>query len=259
MQTSKKPYPGTQAVLRAIQLLKVFTDLESELTLNEICERAGLNRTTTYRLLSALESEGFVTHDPIRDQYRLGSELIVMGSRAVQANPLRTVAHPALVHLAQKTGEMASLELLEGDKSLILDEVKGHKQKRLNTSIGNLWPAHATSTGKVLLAQLPPCERVGRLMFPLTAVTPYTITDQEQFEATLQEARANGYAQAIDELEVGLTEVAIPVFNHRSEAVAAVSVGGPTARLPKGKLAGLLSMVQETAHHISLQLGYRPA
>lgn len=258
MQTSKKPYPGTQAVLRAMQLLKVFTDLEPERSLNEICENTGLNRTTTYRLLSALESEGFVTHDPIRDHYRLGSELIVMGSRAVRSNPLRTVAHPALVHLAQKTGEMASLELLEGDKTIILDEVKGHKQKRLNTSIGNLWPAHATSTGKILLAQLSPRERLGRLLFPLTAVTPHTITEQAQLEAALQEAQQNGYAQAVDELEVGLTEVAAPVLNHRQEAVAAVSVGGPTVRLPRAKLLGLVGMVQETAHHISLQLGYRP-
>lgn len=257
MKTKKKPYPGTQAILRAITLLKTFSEAQPTRSLVELSEVAGLNRTTTYRLLSVLESEGLVAYNPTTDTYRLGSEMIVFGARALRANPLREVVRPTLVTLAQKTGEMASLEILEERQTLILDEVKGENQRRLSTSVGNLWPAHATSTGKVLLAHLPMEAQTALLAKPLTRLTTQTLTDGVILQTKLAQIREQGYAIAVNELEVGLTEVAAPLYNHRQEAIAAISVGGPTIRLPASKIPDLVRLVIETAAMISSQLGYR--
>lgn len=257
MTPKKTPYAGTQAVSRAIQLLHLFEEGVSELSMAALVKKSGLNRTTTYRLLSALESAGLVAHDPERDSYRLGSGLIVLGARAVRANPLHKICRPALVQMAKVTGEMASLELLEGGQTLIMDEVKGAQQRRLNTSIGNIWPAHATSTGKVLLACLSQSELEKALSDSLHELTPQTIIDKEVLRTVLCEARSQGFATAVDELEVGLTEIAAPIFNHNGRAVAAISIGGPTFRLTDEKMAGFIELVKETAVSISEQLGWR--
>ncbi|MDX1524350.1 MAG: IclR family transcriptional regulator, partial [Anaerolineae bacterium] len=200
---SKKVYPGTQAILRTVKLLETFSDQQPEWYLPELSQATGLNRTTTYRILSALESAGLVAYNPANDKYRLGSEIIVLGARALRANPLRTIAQPVLQQLAKTTGEMASLETLEGDKSMILAEVKGQNQRRLSTSIGNLWPAHATSTGKVLLAHLPAAEQQTLLADPLPRLTPHTITNKADLILRLNQVKTQGYAVAVNELEVG--------------------------------------------------------
>ncbi len=198
-----------------------------------------------------------VAYDAHSDHYRLGPTLIVMGARALSANPVRAVAHPHLNTLAQKTGEMASLEVLKDDMTLILDEIKGEHQRNISSSIGNLWPANTTSTGKILLAYKDPNEREAVFASGLTRLTHNTITDFQQLEEQLNTARQDGYAIAVDELEIELTEVAAPVLNHRGEAVAAISVGGPTRRMKHPVLSQAITLVKETALIISQQIGYR--
>ena len=254
---STKVYPGTQAIARAIALLQAFDDGQPERSLPSLCEETGLNRTTVYRMLSVLESSGLVAYSADRDRYRLGSELIVFGAKAQRANPLRELAHPVLQRLAAQTGEMASLEVLEGDKTLILDEIKGEKQRRLSTSIGNLWPAHATSTGKVLLAHQAETRRQEIITADLVRMTPQSITDPVALQTQLRQARQQGYALAINELEIGLTEVAAAIFDHRGEAIGAISVGGPTIRLPVSVVKELVPQLKTGARSISEQLGYR--
>lgn len=258
IKANKKPYPGTQAILRAITLLQMFTDVQPEWNLVALGQAAGLNRTTTYRILSALESTGMVAYNPANDTYSLGSEMIVFGARALRAHPLREVTRPELVALARKTGEMATLEQLQGSRTLILDEVKGKNQRRITTSLGNLWPAHATSTGKILLAHLAEAEREAILSRPLERLTAQTITDKARLSTQLELARIQGYALAVNELEIGLTEVATPIFNYEGKAVAAISIGGPTIRLPEANLLPIIGFLKETAAKISNQLGYRP-
>src|SRR5438045_3142394 len=90
------PYPGTQAVLRAITLLKAFTDDHPELTLSELARRVGLNKTPTFRLMTALESEGMVARNPSTEAYRLGPEIIVLGGHAQRSNDLLFASRPAL-------------------------------------------------------------------------------------------------------------------------------------------------------------------
>jgi IclR family acetate operon transcriptional repressor len=120
---SQKPYAGTQSVLRAVSLLKAFTDAQPELGLMELAKAAGLNKTMVYRLLTALESERLVARDPGTDGYRLGPEMIALGGRAVRANRVRQVGRPELERLARETGEAATLEVLVGDEVLVLDEI----------------------------------------------------------------------------------------------------------------------------------------
>lgn len=257
--SASQPYPGTQAVLRAIALLKAFSDQQPALSLIELADTAGLNKTTAYRLLTALESEGLVTRNAETDSYCLGAEMIVLGGRALRANDLRAVSHPELETLAQQTGEAASLEVLTGQEVLILDEVPGTYLVSPSQNIGSRWPAHATSTGKVLMADLPEDELQAILRRPLPQLTVATITGPERLHRELAQVRQQGYAVADQELEVGYVAIGAPVWDHDRQVVAAVSINGPSVRLTPERISEIAGLVKATAARISERLGFRPS
>jgi DNA-binding IclR family transcriptional regulator len=252
----KQAYPGTQAVLRAVSLLKAFSAERPERGLAELSRAVRLNKTTAYRLLSALESEGLVERGAGGEGYRLGPELLALGSRAQGASELRAAARPELLGLAQETRETATLEVRVGRDTLILDEALGSYVVGSTPSIGTRWPAHATSTGKVLLAQLPEAELDEWLAGPLPALTPRTLSDPAALRRELARVRERGGAVSAEELEVGFVAVGAPVRSAAGQVVAALSVGGPRGRLSADRQAALARAVVARAAQVSRRLGF---
>jgi DNA-binding IclR family transcriptional regulator len=257
MTTTNKPYPGTQAVLRAVSILKAFTDETPEWGLTELAAEVGLNKTTAFRLLTALESEGMIARNG-RDGYMLGPEIAVLGGRVLRHNDLRNVVKPALIALVAETGETASLDILVGDEILIMDEVMGEHLMGSLSSLGTRHPAYATSTGKAILAYLPANQVAAILARPLTPITPQTITSSDLLNQQLAQIRERGYAIADQELEAGLIVVGAPLFNHDGQVVGAICLGAPNIRFTPERIPDIGALVQKTAADISAQLGYRP-
>lgn len=252
-----EPYPGTQAVMRAIALLKAFTDEQPQLGLAELARIVGLNKTTTYRLLTALENQGLIARNPANDTYRLGPEVIALGGRALRASDLRSVSRAELEGLARTAGETATLEVLLGLDVLVLDEMSGAHLIGATHYIGARWPVHATSTGKVLLAFLPEAELEAVLQQPLAQVTGQTLAAPELLRPALAQIRVSGYAIAIEELEVGFSAMAAPVRNHDGQVIAALSINGPSARLTPERLQEVAPQIVEAASRVSAQLGFK--
>jgi DNA-binding IclR family transcriptional regulator len=215
----------------------------------------GLNKATAFRLLSALESEGMLARNPRTEQYRLGPETIALGARALRSNDLRSAARGVLAQLAVDVAETATLEILEGGDVLILDEVAGPSLIGTSPSIGTRWPAYATSTGKVLLAELEPGERNRRLPRRLERITTRTITDRAALDRELTSVRARGFATAVEELELGYVAIGAPVRDLDGRVVAGVSIGGPSTRLSAARIGIIAPMVQRAASDISRRLG----
>ncbi|MFN3981059.1 MAG: IclR family transcriptional regulator [Caldilinea sp.] len=251
-------YPGTQSVARAIALLKAFSDAQPEWTLNELAQATGLNKTTAFRLLAALEAERLVMRNPLSGGYRLGVELIAMGGTAMRSNPLRAMSRPSLVTLAEQSGETATLEMLVENYVLVIDEVASSNPMGMTQDVGNRLPLHATATGKALLASRTDAEIDQLLAEPLEPLTEQTIVDRVQLRAELARVRQEGIAIAIGELEPGFTAVAAPVVDRERQVIAAISVGGPSLRLTAERLPAIAAMVQMSARQISRQLGYWP-
>lgn len=251
------PLPGTRAVIRAIAILKAFGGERSTWGLTELAQELALNKTTVFRLLGALEREGMLTRDSQRDVYRLGPELIVLGAHALRSADLREAAHDQLEILAERTGESATLEILAGDDTLILDEVLGRFLLGGSAEIGTRWPAHATSTGKVLLA----AARQAGCALPerLEARTPRTITSRTRFDRELTHVAQQGYAVAMEELEPGFVAIGAPIHNHEGHVIAALSIGGPTGRVAAAQIAHLGALVRSAADEVSRRLGAAPS
>lgn len=224
---------GAQAALRAIRLLKLFAAETPELQLAEISLTAGLNKTTTHRLLQALHSEEMLERNPATGAYRLGSAMMALGVQALSSNDLRLRARPMLRRLAEETGETATLEVPVDDTMLILDEVTTKHVVGASGNVGTRWPIHATSTGKALIA----FEQHGlqRLNTDLAALTSHTITRLETLERQLGDIRRRGFAETVDELEDGFSGVGAVVRGGMGEVLGALSICGPTQRLSEAR------------------------
>ncbi len=257
MMISVAAQSGTQSVLRAISLLKMFSDAQPEWSLSDLARAADLNKTTTYRLLTALEREGMLARNRRTGSYHLGPETIALGGRALRSNDLRSAGHAELEWLAGTVGEAATLEVLVGDQVLILEEVPASYLIAPWQSIGTRYPAHATSTGKLLLAALADTEREAALRRPFQRLTNKTITDPQEMEREMARISAQGYATAVEELEPDFVAVAAPVHNHDGQVVAAVSIGGPVTRLNAERLPQVTSAVVQAGRRISQRLGFK--
>jgi DNA-binding IclR family transcriptional regulator len=254
---NKAAPPGTQSVLRAIALLKALTDGGREFDLNELTERVGLARTTTHRLLSALESEGLVARSRSSGGYRLGPVAIAMGAQALRANDLRELARPFLDHLASVSGETATLEIVSDGKMLIVDESSGRHLVMASADIGTAWAMHGTASGKAVLAAMSVRARERLLRGKLSALTGRTITNREALERELLRTATRGFATAREELTEGFSAVGGAIIDADGEPVAAIAVGGPPGRLQRARLDELGVSVAEAARQISALLGYR--
>jgi DNA-binding IclR family transcriptional regulator len=250
-------FPGTRAVVRAVAVLKAFDGARTAWGLTELAHELSLNKATVFRLVRALEQEGMLTREPGRDVYRLGPEMIVLGAHALRSAELRTIAHAQLQMLAESTGESATLEVLVGDETLIIDEVLGRFRLSSGAELGTRWPAHTTSTGKALLAAIR--RGGGALPRCLEARTDKTITSAARLERELARVSDQGYAVANEELEPGFVAIGAPVHNHEGRAIAALSIGGPTGRLAAERIPALGALVRSAADEVSRSLGASPS
>ena len=137
------PPKGAQAALRAVRLLKLFSLEKPELTLTQLSLGAKLNKTTTHRLLRALQSESLIQRNSLTGRYSLGNGLMALGVQALSSSDLRRRARPILKILARDTGETAQLEVPVEDGMLIIDEVTGRHVVAASGNIGTSWPMHA--------------------------------------------------------------------------------------------------------------------
>lgn len=256
---------GAQAVWRALAILGGFTDQRPNWTLAEVARTQGLSKPTALRILSALELAGYIARTGPAGAYRLGTAAIELGARASRATTVLAAARPELEWLARETGETASLEVLHAGETLILDEVHGLHLLGTTPSIGTRWPAHTTSTGKVLLA----AARAGDLEpgqaaqvtpdAPLRRYTERTITSRPALEAELARVTEQGQAMVVGELEPDFVALAGPVRNHRGQVVAAVSIGGPASRLKAEARVRAARLLRQGTIRVSERLGWSGA
>lgn len=232
-----RPPQGAQAALRAVRLLKRFSIERPELSLAELSKASGLNKTTTHRLLRALQSEALIDRNPATGAYCLGAGLMALGVQALASSDLRRRVRPVLRALARETGETATLEVPVEDSMLILDEVAGRHVIGAAGNIGTRWPMHATSTGKAYMAfEEGGLERLGDKLQPLTSKT---LIQRDAFQTQMIDIRRRGFAMTVDELEDGFAAVATVIRGPLGDVQGALSVGGPTQRMDAAKRAEL--------------------
>ena len=251
------PLPGGQltTVTNTLRLLQQFTYEEPVLGVSELARRLGSGKSTVHRMLTTLVAEGFVmkTAD---DRYRLGFKLYELGQLVVHTTQLRDVAHPFLEDLRNESGEAAQISLLDGLEVVYVERFESPSTLRLFGRIGRRMPAHATSSGKCLLAYAPDEVVDAVIAGGLRRLAPRTITTGSLLRQALAETRQRGYAVSFEESEIGVASVGAPVFGHDGKAMAAISVAGPSLRMTLDAMPRYTRMVKRAADRISGALGY---
>ena len=250
---------GLSTVRNAARLLKVFRSREADLGVSELARRLGLGKSTVHRMLTTLVAEGLIEQNPRTGGYRLGIVMFELGQAVRVHMDLHAAVGQVLSELRAQTGESSQVGVLDGHEVVYVDRLESAHSLRLFTETGRRVPVHCTSSGKVLLAYLPEARRHAVLReAPMTALTPHTITSREQLVAELTRVRRRGWAEAINEREIGIASIAAPVRDVTGDVVAAISIGVPLARCSVMALRRLAPTIVEAAEAASRRLGWSP-
>jgi IclR family acetate operon transcriptional repressor len=250
--TGKPAERRLEAVERAMRVLDAFLDLPGEVGTNEISRRTGINASTVSRLLSTLVSGGYVQHLPESGRYRLGPHLIRLANHVMSGLDLRSLARPHLVALEQATEETATLSVAGERDAVTVDFIASRQTVASVARIGRPSVAHATATGKVMLAFGDESPLDGAL----ERFTDRTVTDRKVLRREIDRVREQGWAQAVKERESDLNAVAAPVFGAGGTLAAILGVQGPAGRFGRKKREAALPFLQQHADAISGELGY---
>jgi DNA-binding IclR family transcriptional regulator len=239
---------GTQALDRAAQLVSSVVAADEPLSFAALQEASGLAKSTTSRMLAALERSGLLERDG-DGGYVAGRLFWSYAARHDPWEELVRLARPAMEQLGEETGESVHLSVTRGDKVVQVAQVDSRYLLGTRDWTEIDVPDHTSALGKVFYAW-------GALPVPengLERLTERTITDPARLRKDAARARQRGWTETCDELEVGLSGVAVPVTGPRGELVAAIGISGPTARL-EGRLDELGRSLSSHAEQLSALL-----
>lgn len=240
---------------RALEVLVHLGEMQGG-TLSEIAAELGQSPATVYRILTTFQGRGFVDFDEQSQVWNIGPAAFLTGSQFLRRTSLVERARPIMRDLMEATGETANLGIERDGMVLFLGQVETHATIRAFFPPGTASAMHASGIGKALLCRMDDSrQRQVLAASQLEQFTPYTLTDPEAMIADLHAAKARGYAVDGEERNLGMRCIAAPVYNVFGEAVAGISVSGPTTRISKDHISELAVHVMQAAAHLTTAIG----
>ncbi|MFZ0976981.1 MAG: IclR family transcriptional regulator [Solirubrobacteraceae bacterium] len=240
-QEFQAPAHGTAAIDRGADLLVRVLESEQPVALTDLAMAAGLPKSTASRLVSALERRGLIEQDGERGRLRPGPAILRVAERSMLERSLVEMSRSVLDVLAEATGETINLSVPGPDGVEHIAQVDSRHFLGAGQWLGRAVGYEHSANGKVFAA-------FGRAPAWAAAATA---------NGDLQAVRRDDFATSIDELEVGLSAIAAPVRGARSEVIAALSISGPTLRMPPERIAELRTTLTSEARTLSRRLGHR--
>ena len=240
---------------RAMGVFEVLSET-SGLSLSALSEETGQSPATVYRILVTLEGRGLVDFDASEQVWHIGPAAFVIGARFLRRTSLVDRARPVMRALMEETGETANLGIEKEGAVLFLGQVETSATIRAFFPPGTLSEMHASGIGKALLAHMED-RRLARVLagVGLQAFTGQTIIDAAALRDDLAGIRARGYAVDNEEKTDGMRCIAAPVFDMTGEAVAGISVSGPTSRVGLDDIDRLSVPVMAAARNLTRAIG----
>jgi IclR family pca regulon transcriptional regulator len=247
------------ALARGLTIIQAFDAQHPEMTLTEVANATGLSPATARRCLLTLQRLGYVGTSGRR--FVLRPLVLTLGAAFLRSMNLETIAQPYLQEIVERVGDGSSLAVLEGGDILYLVHVATKRMIRLTVGVGTRFPAYATSLGRIQLAYLDECAlELYLATTAFAALTEHTVTDPAALRAILAEARANGFAAIRDELDYGITSVAVPIVDQREGVIAAINCSAHSGRTTREELvATRLPLLRQAAASIAGELRHCPA
>jgi DNA-binding IclR family transcriptional regulator len=245
-----------QTADRALRLLLLFEEVGQEYRVGELAAMLGVDKSIASRLAATLANRGFLERAPGSEAFRLGPEVGRLGMLASgSSHNLIGLARTSMERLAEETGETVNLAVLKDDKAVNVAQVDGLHLVGVGDWTGWQTEPHATANGKVLLAFAGSEFEDLPLEPPLKALTDRTITSPKELRSELERVKSAGWGSTLGELEEGFNGVAVPIFDASGRCLAALSVSGPSYRMPPQRLPEIARLCKKTAQEIGARLG----
>ena len=246
---------GIEILSKAGAIIDALAETEA-LTVSALADAVGEPTSSTYRLLQSLIAMGWVDAAPARGTYRLGLACMQIGGVLEDSLDVRGLALPRMRELRSSAGVAALLCYRRGTRAVCVERLEGHDVRSVAMQVGDSLPLHVGGAPRALLAFLAAGEQhavVDELL--ATPDLPYAVPPRGALQAELEATRSRGYARSDQDVTIGIAAFGSPVFNHRGELVAAVSISGLRERLVDRE-PELADLVMSTAAAISADLGY---
>lgn len=240
------------SLLKALNILNLFTREQKELRLKEICALLNLPASTTHRTLRTLEELDFITQNPLNGKYRLGASAFIIGTNVEDINQLVDTSLPYIAKLSTKYNATTHVAIEQNGHVLCIEKIESPLNTVNTPPRGARHELHLTSLGKCMLAFSPPKKQLALIQnIDFSAVTPSSITCRDILIAELRQVKSQGYAIDRKESSECLYCFGAPVFGKRNEVVGAISVSLNSNTLPR-QAANIISDVKSSAHEISI-------
>jgi IclR family pca regulon transcriptional regulator len=243
---------------KGLCVIRAFSRDHAALTLSDIARAARIPAATARRCLLTLEELGYITRNG-RD-FLLRPKVLELGAAYLESMNIEQLTKTHLEELARTTSDSAALCVLDGAEIVYVARTSVRTLLRLEAHVGSRFPAHATTTGRVLLAGLS-AERLQRYFesAKIEALTERTVTDPVKLRSLIDDCRRCGYSVVEDELAYGVIAIAVPVLDHQGRVVAALNSSSHSRRTTRTKLVReRLAMLQKVSRQISTDLGVVP-
>jgi len=240
---------------RAMEVFEFLSEAQGK-ALSTLAADLDQSPATVYRILVTLEGRGLVEFDRVDQVWHIGPRAFVIGARFLKRTSLVERARPFLRQLMEKTGETANLGVEQNGHVLFVSQVETHASIRAFFPPGTLSRLHASGIGKALMAQMEPA-RLDKFLddAELEQFTEFTLTQAAALKADLAVTRARGYAIDGQERNLGMRCIAAPVFDIHGEAVAGISVSGPTSRVGTEQVVEFSAAVVAAAKDLTKAIG----
>jgi IclR family transcriptional regulator, acetate operon repressor len=260
-RTPAKPGVATaqvQSLTRGLSLLEALARAEGGLTLTDLAQRVQLAPSTAHRLLATLEKMGYVYQGGELGRWYIGLQAFTVGSSFLANRDFVAQSHPYMRRLMEQSGETANLGILDGTDAVFIDQVQCREMMRTIVKLGSRVPLHASGVGKAIFAALPD-EQIDAILKVkgLPRITANTITSPETMWASIRVIRQRGWSFDDEEHALSTRCVAAPIYNEHAEVLGAISLAGPSSRLPDERIKQLGPLVAHTAEELTRRLGGR--
>jgi IclR family transcriptional regulator, pca regulon regulatory protein len=243
---------------KGLNVIRAFTRDRATLSLSDVAALTDMPAATARRCLLTLEELGYVTRNG--RQFVLRPKVLELGAAYLESMNIETLTKTHLEELAGSTGDSAALCVLDDTEIVYVARASIRTLMRLEAHVGSRFPAHATSTGRALLAGLS-SERLQRYFDTATfaALTDRTVIDPVRLRQLIEDCRRTGYAAVEDELAYGVVALAVPVFDQYGRVVAALNSSSHSRRISKAKLVReRFTMLQKVSRQITADLAGLP-
>lgn len=253
---TKKEKKTIASVIKAVEVIEFIANSKREVGVTEISRGLDYGVSATYHMLNTLKECNIIVQNKTTKKFKLGLKLWQIGMLAYEQNQLSLTLRPYLKRLKELTGETTNLTIMDNYQIVYIAQEESDRLVKMFTKTGATAPLHCTAAGKIFLAYKSNEIRDSILeKIDITKYTDNTLINKKDIIAELEEIRQNRYGFDNEEREMGVSCIGAPIFDLNNEAIACITISGPTSRFTEENkekwIKDVLNISTQATNHLN--------